>query len=175
MPVQVSYTIEGEEPISHTFPGFSATQRVPIFGLYPDTDNEVKVTISDQAGNFAFSNPACGNRPATRLFSCHRNQVGNTSLRQEGWTLTEIGIGLGEAFERSFHHRCQRQRAMVYRAGCLYRSVLPHQAKNPMATCHFFMSTYKEYTMLGGVVTTSTFPDGTSTMRPAKCPMATCW
>ena len=117
MLVQVSYTIEGEEPISHTFPGFSATQRVPILGLYPDTDNEVKVTIFDQAGNFA-SATLHGNRPATRLFSCHQT---NRHLPPTGrLDFNRDRNRSGEAF-MSFHHRCQRQRAMVYRAGCLYR------------------------------------------------------
>lgn len=152
VPVQVSYTIEGEEPISHTFPGFSATQRVPILGLYPDTDNEVKVTISDQAGNFASATLHVETGPLPDYFPAIETNV-NTSLRQEGWTLTEIGIGLGEAFMSvpSIIDASGNVRWYIVLDAYTDLCFPIKQKSNGNLLISFYEHIY-EYTMLGGVV-----------------------
>lgn len=97
IPVNVSITIEGEEPLSHTFDDFSTEHRLPILGLYPGRENNILVMLTDVAGNFASTEVSVTTEELPSYFPEIVVDV-TTGLRQPGWTLAEFGLGLGTAF-----------------------------------------------------------------------------
>lgn len=97
VPVQVSIVIKGSQPLEHTFENFATTHKLPVAGLYPGTDNEIDVVLTDLAGNFASTTLTVETDPLPDYFPDIETNV-ITAYRQDGWTLTEFGVGLGTSF-----------------------------------------------------------------------------
>ncbi|KRP08597.1 MAG: hypothetical protein ABR94_11630 [Sphingobacteriales bacterium BACL12 MAG-120802-bin5] len=97
VPVRVSVRINGEHPLEHTFEDLETTHEHIIAGLYPGTDNEVDITLTDAIGNFASTTLTITTDPLPNYFPDIETNV-ITPLRQDGWTLTEFGVGLGTSF-----------------------------------------------------------------------------
>lgn len=51
-PAHVSVTIDGENPITKTYPGYHTIHRLPIIGLYPNTKNRITVTATFHSGAY---------------------------------------------------------------------------------------------------------------------------
>ncbi|MEM6771164.1 MAG: aryl-sulfate sulfotransferase N-terminal domain-containing protein, partial [Bacteroidota bacterium] len=50
-PVTVSVTVPGETPVTRTFDEASRNHTIPVLGLYPDTDNQVSITLATADGS----------------------------------------------------------------------------------------------------------------------------
>ena len=84
---EVTITVTGQEPISHTFSGFKRDHQLPVLGLYPDTTNKVILHLLDQQGNSSQTTIMIETAPLPDYFPEVELVVNNESLMQSGWTL----------------------------------------------------------------------------------------
>ena len=86
VPVRVSLTVPGEEPVTQTF-GAATEHRIPILGLYPDTDNQVTLRLeSDEAAvqtTLTIETP-----PLPVGFPTVDITAANREAMEPGWTLS---------------------------------------------------------------------------------------
>ncbi|MDL2318318.1 aryl-sulfate sulfotransferase [Eubacteriales bacterium OttesenSCG-928-A19] len=53
-PAKVALTVRGKDEVStlqHDFAEYKTVHQIPVYGLYPDANNEVLLTLTDEAGN----------------------------------------------------------------------------------------------------------------------------
>lgn len=96
---QIEVTVDGLEPISHTFADLTREHAVPILGLYADTINEVSIKITDSRGNFAETTlTATTDALDDTLFPDIEYDVAPTNLVSDGWLWFDFSQGEGESF-----------------------------------------------------------------------------
>ena len=89
-PVRVTLTVPGEERVTQTFPA-ATEHRIPILGLYPDTDNQVTLRLESDEGAAettlsVITDPLPEEFPAVSIITADRDEI------EPGWNLNSFRL-----------------------------------------------------------------------------------
>jgi arylsulfate sulfotransferase len=98
-PTSVSIEVLGELPVSHAFQELAESHDLAVLGLYPDTENQVVVTVVDPLVGFARDTLTVTTDPLPEAFP-NVTIVQADILRMEpGWTLSELSLAGGGVWD----------------------------------------------------------------------------
>lgn len=91
-PCTVDISVEGAIPISHAFSEVADQFEIPILGLYPDANNQVKLTIHNEQGAYADTTLTISTDPLSERFPEIRTEIFSPGLMEPGLTFSELMI-----------------------------------------------------------------------------------
>ena len=93
VPTQISLTVTGEEPLTHDFEEVATKHRIPILGLYPDTDNRVEIRITEPGKRYAEDTLTITTEPLPDVFPTIDIVAADEEQVEPGWTLSDFSVG----------------------------------------------------------------------------------
>ena len=93
VPTQVTITVTGEEPMTHEFEEVATEHRIPILGLYPDTDNSVEILITEPGERYAEETLSITTEPLPDFFPDITVETAEQGRMEPGWTLSDFSVG----------------------------------------------------------------------------------
>lgn len=98
IPTRVNITVQGDQPVTHTFSDIDTTHVVPILGLYAETDNKVELRLVDSDLNYAVDTLTIPTDPIPDYFPTIEIKRADKSLMEPGMTLSHLSLGDDGAF-----------------------------------------------------------------------------
>lgn len=97
VPTRVTITVPGKEPLIHQFEEVTKDHRIPILGLYPDTENRVEIRVSyvknQRQTEYAVETLYITTNPLPEYFPSIDIVMADRNRMEDGWTLSDLSIG----------------------------------------------------------------------------------
>lgn len=94
----VEIAVMGEAPLTHHFDEPSTTHSVPVLGLYPNTSNQVIITLHASDNIMASDTFEIQTEPLPEHYPEVVVETANTPQMEHGWNLCEVSYGYGGNF-----------------------------------------------------------------------------
>jgi arylsulfate sulfotransferase len=92
-PMKVRMRVLGPDPAEKTFPGFNNQHSIPILGLYPGTNNQIEITLTDKYFFFAIDTFSLQTAPLPDYYPQIIVTQKNLAAMEPGWNLSGLSFG----------------------------------------------------------------------------------
>lgn len=158
-PVTVEVTVDGDIPISHIYDVSSSSQNIPILGLYPDTTNNVTLTLTTSSGDYAKTILKIKTDSIPELLPDIEINTNIEALTSNEMTLSSILISIDGSLKLMpiiFDNNGDIRWYMDYRA--LAEAAYPFEPLENGNLIIGFSDIIREYNMLGEIISEINLP-----------------